>query len=106
MPKNKNEKEQKTRIRLPDRSKKEMFALAESLMGGSRLKVICEDDKNRMARIPGKLKRKQRIRVDDLLIVKPWEIQDKKADIIYRYRRTKAITLSKRNILPENIDVF
>ena len=83
-----------------------MFAIAEQLLGGSRMNVICEDGKARMARIPGKMKRKQRIRAGDLLIIKPWEIQNSKADIVFRYKRTQATTLSKRHLLPEAIDVF
>jgi len=94
------------RLKLPKRHKKEMFAIAERLMGGSRINAICEDGKSRMARIPGKMKRKARVRTGDLLILKPWDIQNEKADVIHRYTRTQAITLSRRKLLPEEIDVF
>lgn len=94
------------RLRLPKKHKKEMFAIAERLMGGSRINAVCEDGKARMARIPGKMKRRARVRTGDLMIVKPWEIQDEKADVIHRYTRTQAITLSRRKLLPEEIDVF
>lgn len=94
------------RLQLPKKYKKEMFAIADRLMGGSRISIICEDGKSRMARIPGKMKRKARVRAGDLLIVKPWEIQDEKADVVYRYTRTQASTLSRRKLLPEDIDVF
>jgi translation initiation factor 1A len=59
-----------------------------------------------MARIPGKMKRRARVRAGDLLIIKPWDIQNEKADIVFRYSRTQAITLSRRKLLPEEIDVF
>lgn len=94
------------RLRLPKKDKNEMFAIADRLMGGSRINVICEDGKSRLARIPGRMKRRQRVRAGDLVIIKPWDIQDEKADIIYRYRRTQSIILSRRNLLPEEIDVF
>ena len=94
------------RLKLPKKHKKEMFAIAERLMGGSRINAICEDGKSRMARIPGKMKRKARVRTGDLLILKPWDIQNDKADVIHRYTRTQAITLSRRKLLPEEIDVF
>ncbi|UCF13127.1 MAG: translation initiation factor eIF-1A [Thermoplasmatales archaeon] len=94
------------RLQLPKKHKKEMFAIADRLMGGSRINAICEDGKSRMTRIPGKMKRKARVRAGDLLIVKPWEIQDEKADVVYRYTRTQANTLSRRKLLPEEIDVF
>lgn len=98
--------EEYIRLPLPKKNKNELFAIAERLMGGSRIHVICEDGKARLARIPGKMKRRQRVRAGDLLIIKPWEIQDEKADIVYRYRRTQASSLSRRGLLPEEINVF
>lgn len=98
--------EEYIRLKLPDKKNNEMFAIADRLMGGSRINVVCADGKSRMARIPGRMKRKQRVRAGDLVIVKPWDIQDDKADIIFRYRRTQAIVLSRRKLLPEEIDVF
>ena len=98
--------EEYIRLTLPNRNKNEMFAIADRLMGGSRINVICADGKSRMARIPGRMKRRQRVRAGDLVIVKPWDIQDEKADIIFRYSRTQAVILSRRRLLPEDIDVF
>ena len=98
--------EEYIRLPLPNRNKNEMFAIADRLMGGSRINVVCADGKSRMARIPGRMKRKQRVRAGDLVIIKPWDIQDEKADIVFRYRRTQAIVLSRRKLLPEAIDVF
>lgn len=100
------QEEEYIRLKLPDKSKHEMFAIADRLMGGSRINVVCADGKSRMARIPGRMKRKQRVRAGDLVIVKPWDIQDDKADVIFRYRRTQATVLSRRKLLPEEIDVF
>ncbi len=94
------------RLPLPNRRNHEMFAIADQLLGGSRIHVICEDKKSRMARIPGKMKRKARVRAGDLLIIKPWDIQDEKADIVFRYSRTQASSLSRRKMLPEEINVF
>ena len=98
--------EEYIRLRLPNKKKNEMFAIADRLMGGSRLNVICADGKSRMARIPGRMKRRQRVRAGDLVIIKPWDIQDEKADVIFRYRRTQSVVLSRRKLLPEEIDVF
>jgi translation initiation factor 1A len=94
------------RIPLPRRQNQEMFAIADQLLGGSRINVICEDKKARMARIPGKMKRKARVRAGDLLIIKPWDIQNEKSDIVFRYSKTQAISLSRRNMLPEELNVF
>jgi len=94
------------RLPLPNRKNKEMFAIADQLLGGSRIHVVCEDKKSRMARIPGKMKRKARVRAGDLLIIKPWDIQNEKADIVFRYSRTQAGSLSRRKLLPEELNVF
>ena len=94
------------RMRLPDRSKHEMFAVVKQLVGGSRVKVICEDGVSRLARIPGKMKRFARVRDGDLLIVVGWDIQKDKADVLFRYSRTEAMTLKSRGLIPKEIDVF
>lgn len=98
--------EEYIRLKLPNRRNNEMFAIADRLMGGSRINVICADGKSRLARIPGRMKRRQRVRAGDLIIIKPWDIQDEKADVVFRYRRTQAVILSRRKLLPEEIDVF
>ena len=103
---NEEPEEEYIRLKLPNKNDNEMFAIADRLMGGSRINVVCADGKSRMARIPGRMKRRQRVRAGDLVIIKPWDIQDDKADIIFRYRRTQATVLSRRKLLPEEIDVF
>ena len=93
------------RYRMPDHRNREMFAIADQLMGASKLRVMCEDGKSRMARIPGKMKRRMWIKPGDLVIVKPWDFQDDKADVKYRYVRTQATNLSRRKKIPELLDV-
>lgn len=94
------------RMRLPDRSKKEMFAVAQQLVGGSRIKVLCEDGLSRLARIPGKMKRFARVRDGDLLIIVGWDIQKDKVDVLFRYSRTEAMTLKSKGLIPKELDVF
>ena len=95
------------RVVIPKKSKKEMFAIVARVLGGSRMKVNCQDENSRMARIPGSKKRRMgRIRIGGLLIVRPWDIQDDKADIIYHYRNTETKILIIKNVLPESILLF
>ena len=94
------------RLPLPDKRNKEIFALADTLMGASRISVHCEDGVTRMGRIPGKMKKRQWIRPGDLLIVKPWDFQPDKCDVKFRYTRTQAVHLSRRRQLPESMNVF
>ena len=101
-----SQEEEYIRLKLPNKNKNEMFAIADQLLGGSRINVVCADGKSRMARIPGRMKRRQRVRAGDLIIIKPWDIQNEKSDVIWRYNRTQSRILSRRKLLPEEIDVF
>ncbi len=94
------------RVRLPNKKLGEMYGIAEQLLGAYKIRVICEDGKSRLGRIPGKIKKRMWIREGDLLIVKPWDFQDEKADIVYRYTRTEASYLSRKKMLPPLLDLF
>jgi translation initiation factor 1A len=93
-------------VRQPNRDEGELFAVAEQRMGAGRITIICEDGIARMGRIRGKMKRRAWIRSGDLLIVRPWEFQNEKADILYRYSPTETSHLARQHRIPENIDVF
>ena len=85
-------------LKLPYKPRGEMFGVVREMNGGSRATVICEDEKNRMCRITGRMKKKVWVRVGDLVIVKKWTIQeDEKADLIFRYTKTQADKI-KRNV--------
>ncbi len=94
------------RVRLPRERKGEMFGIADQLLGASHIKVMCADGKSRLARIPGKLKRRMWIRTGDLVIVRPWDFQDEKADVVFRYLKTEASYLSRKGMIPKSVDVF
>jgi translation initiation factor 1A len=55
------------------------------LVGGDNIIVKTTDGKVRTCRIRGKIKRRMWIRDNDLVLVAPWDFQDNKADIIWRY---------------------
>ena len=94
--KNTPEPTENIRVTLPYKPKGEMFAVAETFQGGSRLQLICEDGKRRMGRIPGKLRRRMWVRENDLLIVVPWSFQDSKADVRFRYTPTQTSNLKRK----------
>ncbi len=69
-------------------------------MGGSRMTVQCEDGKQRLARIPGRVRRKLWIKEGDYLVIKPWEVQgDEKCDLEYRYTAVQVEALRRKNLL-------
>jgi len=70
------------------------------LLGGSRMKVDCQDGKERICRIPGKIRRKIWIREGDYVLVVPWEINgDKNGDISWRYSKIQSTYLKQRGII-------
>lgn len=101
-----DEEEEYIRVRLPDKRKGEMYAIADQLLGASHIKVMCADGKTRLARIPGKIRKRMWIREGDLVIIKPWSFQDGKCDIMWRYTKTQANYLSRKKMLPRTIDIF
>ncbi len=108
MPDQKGARGEETSIRviMPNRRKGEMYGIVEKLSGASHLLVMCQDGFTRSCRIPGKMKKRMWIREGDLVIVKPWEFQNEKADVVYRYTQTQASYLSRNRLLPEIIDIF
>ena len=96
----------KIRVKMPNRRINEMLALADQILGGRRVSILCEDGETRLARIPGKMRRRQWVREGDLIIVWPWDFQDSKADVKHRYTKTQAMYLSRKGVLPDDVDVF
>jgi|SRR3989344_8845292 len=88
------------RIMLP--RGKQVFGILEQRLGASRLRVRCLDNKVRVCRIPGRLKRKLWVRPGDIIIVEPWEFGgDAKGDVLYKYTPTQVQFLKKRGHLKQ-----
>ncbi len=94
------------RVPLPNRKVNEMFAIADQILGGRRVRSVCEDGETRLARIPGKMRRRQWVREGDLIVVQPWEFQEEKANVCMRYTKTQSLYLSRKGVLPEIVDLF
>ncbi len=90
-----NSEEQKiTRAKLPRGD--EIIGIIEERLGGNKMKVNCLDGKTRNSRVPGRLKRKLWLRPGDIVIVKPWELDKSKGDVIFKYPSNQ-IEWLKRN---------
>ena len=86
------------RVRLPRGD--QTFGIVERRLGGSRMRVICLDGKNRICRIPGRLKRRLWVREGDILLIQPWEFSgDKKGDILFKYRYSQIDWLKQKGYL-------
>jgi translation initiation factor 1A len=69
----------------------DILGITKKMLGFDRLMVSCQDGKERLCRIRGKMKRRMWIRVGDIVLVSPWDFQsDTRGDIIWRYKKNQA----------------
>jgi len=87
------------RIKIPRNN--EVIGIIEQRLGGSRMRVKCLDGKIRICRIPGRLKRKLWIREGDVLLVEPWEFDNDKGDVIFKYQPNHVDWLKKKGYLKD-----
>ncbi len=94
----KNQEEQKIqRAKLP--RGREIMGIIEQRLGGNKMSVNCLDGKTRNCRVPGRLKRKLWLRPDDVVIIEPWELDNNKGDVIFKYNKSQIAWLKKNNYL-------
>ena len=81
-------------------SANDVLGTAVKMLGSDRILVKCQDGKERLCRIRGKLKRRVWIREGDIVLVSPWEFQmDERGDIFWRYRRNQSEWLRRHGYL-------
>ena len=81
-------------------SANDVLGVAIKLLGFDRVLVKCQDGKERLCRIRGKMKRRVWIREGDVVLVSPWDFQsDKRGDLIWRYTRAQAEMLRKKGYI-------
>ena len=69
----------------------DVLGTAVRMLGAERILVKCQDGKERLCRIRGKLKRRVWVREGDIVLVSPWDFQsDKRGDIFWRYRKNQS----------------
>ncbi len=91
--------QQPIRVRLP--KGREVLGILEQRLGASRMLVKCLDGKSRNCRVPGRLKRKLWLREGDIVLVEPWEFDDDKGDVIFKYNPTAVSWLKRKGYLKE-----
>lgn len=95
--------EVKVRTQLPHG--REVIGIIEQRLGGSRMMVKCFDGKSRNCRVPGRLRKKLWLREGDFVIVEPWEFDEEKGDIIFKYRLNEVEWLKRQGHI-KNIEEF
>ena len=80
----------------------ELLGRVIKIEGGDHVVVKSVDGKVRLGRIRGKMKRRVWIRENDLVLVAPWDFDDGKADVLWRYIKAHEELLVQKNYLPPN----
>jgi translation initiation factor 1A len=86
------------RVRTP--RGKEILGTIQELLGASRFNVMCVDGKKRLCRIPGKFRKRINVRIGDIVLITPWDVEpDTKGDVGWIYTRTQAEWLRSRGFV-------
>ena len=102
MPQPETEEQQLIRVRIP--RGKEVLGIVDQRLGGSRMRVRCLDGKERICRIPGRLRRGLWVREKDVVIVEPWELGgEAKGDVVHKYRSKVEVEFLKKKGYLQNI---
>jgi translation initiation factor 1A len=81
-------------------SKNDVLGVAVKMLGFDRIMVKCQDGKERLCRVRGKMKRRVWIRDGDIVLVSPWDFQsDTRGDIFWRYRKNQTEQLRAQGYL-------
>ena len=87
------------RLRLPKKDELEQFGIVTQLMGANQIMVLCQDGEERNVRIPGKMKKRVWVRENDIVIVKLWDFQPSKGDLVWRYMGNQTEWLKRKGLL-------
>ncbi len=85
------------RVKLP--RGKELIGIIVQRYGGNRMDIKSTDGKNRNCRVPGRFKRSFWLRPGDYVMILPWEDDDDKGDIIYKYTPAGVSQLKKKGFV-------
>ncbi|MBU0615443.1 MAG: translation initiation factor eIF-1A [Nanoarchaeota archaeon] len=92
--------EEISRTRLPRGN--QVLGVLDQRLGASRVKARCLDGKERICRIPGRLKRRLWVREGDIIIVEPWEYGgDEKGDVLFKYSKAQIEYLRRKGYLKQ-----
>ncbi|MBU1135926.1 MAG: translation initiation factor eIF-1A [Nanoarchaeota archaeon] len=92
------------RVKMP--RGREILGIIEQRVGAARILVRCIDGKTRNCRVPGRLRRKLWLREGDIVILEPWEFDDGKGDVLFKYHLNQINMLRKRGMLKGLEDDF
>lgn len=84
-------------MRLPKGT--EVIGTITQALGACRFRADCKDGKTRMVRVPGRMKRRIFIKVGYVILMKPWDVEPEKADLVWSYKPAEARELHRMGLL-------
>jgi len=80
---------------------KKMYAQVKKLLGDSRMEILCSDSEKRIGVIPGSMKKRSWIYLDDIVLVQFRECETDKriCDILYKYDKSEVKHLKSIGVL-------
>ncbi|MCX8184856.1 MAG: translation initiation factor eIF-1A [Sulfolobales archaeon] len=79
--------------------KTQVICVVSQLVGANYVKVVCTDEQSRVARIPGKLRKKIWISPLDVVLVELWAEVSDRGDVVYKYSRDERKKLIEHGYL-------
>jgi len=92
------------RVKMP--RGREVIGIITQRVGASRMLVSCMDGKTRNCRVPGRLRRSLWLREGDVVIVEPWEFDNDKGDVLFKYSKTAIEKLKRDGLLKTSENEF
>jgi translation initiation factor 1A len=92
------------RVRLPREN--QVLGIIEQRVGASRMLVRCLDGKTRNCRVPGRLRRRLWLREGNVVLVEPWEFDNEKGNVVFKYNPTAVSWLKRKGYLDEIEEEF
>lgn len=86
-----------SRIRNP--RGRELIGVILQRLGGNRMDIKSTDGIIRNCKVPGRYKRRLWLRPKDIVLIIPDEFNDKKGEIVYKYKPAELTQLRKKGII-------
>jgi len=87
------------RVKLPREG--QVLGIIEQRVGGSRMVVKCIDGVARNCKVPGRLRRRLWLREGDIVIIEPWDFDNTKGNVMFKYNPTQVQWLRKKGHLKD-----
>ena len=80
-------------------NKYDLLGIVIKNFGQARMNVKCQDGVTRICRVRGKMKKRRWVREGDVVLVSPWEFDQARGDIVFRYTQNQAYWLRNNGYL-------